>query len=212
MSYISWTKIKREIFLAIKKGEYELVLRMIKEHPKVLTAYNTDDESLLHIAAETENIEILKLLIEQGLDVNIGRKNETITHVTPIHNAVEKGSIKTVKWLIEHGADIDTGYGVHATPLILAAGKGNLEIIKLLLESGADINATYYIGEGESKIKFNALKRAEMKGHNDVVRFLRNHGATEINEVEEIKEDTVLTVRDEILQHIKKNWDLLKIH
>ncbi|MCI1696911.1 suppressor of fused domain protein [Aneurinibacillus aneurinilyticus] len=198
---MSWSKVKRETFSAIKRDDYNSVVKMIEEHPEVLTAYNTRGESLLHVAAQGENIELLKFLVQKGLDVNIGRKNDGKRCVTPLHNAAEYGSIKTARWLLECGANIDAGYGLHATPLIEAAMEGKLDMVKLLHAAGADINAFYYIGEDESMVRVNALRVAEMEGHKEVAEFLRHHGAVNFNE---LPKGTVFTRHDEILQHIIK--------
>ena len=55
--------------------------------------------------------------------------------------------------------------------------EGSAEIVQLLLDHGADVNAWYYLGEGESRQKFNALKWAVGNGHEEVAEILRRHGA-----------------------------------
>ncbi|MFE4201751.1 suppressor of fused domain protein [Aneurinibacillus aneurinilyticus] len=202
---MSWSKVKRETFSAIERDDYNSVLKMIEEYPEVLTAYNIRGESLLHVAAQGENIELLKFLVQKGLDVNIRRKNDEERCVTPLHNAAEHGSIKTARWLLECGANIDAGYGLHATPLIEAAMEGKLDMVKLLHASGADINAFYYIGEDESMIRMNALRAAEMEGHKEVAEFLRHHGAVDLDLENELPKNVMSTRHDEIVQHIIKH-------
>jgi len=52
----------------------------------------------------------------------------------------------------------------------LGAYAGNVELVNVLLENGADPKAKS--GEGKTPLIF-----AEEKGHNDIVKLLRKHGA-----------------------------------
>ncbi|MBC2582809.1 suppressor of fused domain protein [Clostridium sp. DJ247] len=201
MSFISWTKIKSKAFSAVENGECDLLLNIIEEYPKVLTAYNISNESLLHVAANEDNIELLKLLVEKGLDVNVGTKNDKSN--TPLCNAAYHGSIRAARWLIEHGANVDVGYDISGTPLCVAAMNGKREVVKLLLESGADVNASYCIGEGESLTRMNALKLAEIEGYDEVAKVLRSYGAIETNENEKTNKLDISNRHNEILQYIK---------
>ncbi|KAI6171449.1 hypothetical protein M3Y97_01045800 [Aphelenchoides bicaudatus] len=90
----------------------------------------------LHEAAFSDYIEIVKLLIESGADVNAKNNRGD----TPIHRASQNGYIEIVKFLVEKGADVNATNKDHQTPLHYANRK--LEVVKLLLESGANINAT----------------------------------------------------------------------
>lgn len=201
MGNLSWSQIKRDTFLAVKKGDIETLVKMVKENPEVINTYNMSGYSLMHMAAEQGNIDILEFLYNKGLDVNIIRKNDS-GFVTPIHGAVDKNLIENVIWLINHGAEVDTGNGIHATPLIGAAFNGSLKIVQLLLEAGADINAFYYTGEGISRTKITAITAAKMERHEELVEYLRNHGAIETSE-KDVKR-LIENQHDEILQHLER--------
>ncbi|AAK79611.1 hypothetical protein BJV85_002351 [Clostridium acetobutylicum] len=202
MNNLSWSDIKRSTFNAIKKGDLKLLANMIDKYPKVIDAYNSSGYSLLHVAAEQDNVEVLEYLYNNKIDVNITRKNDDGC-VTPIHGAVDKNLIGNVEWLIAHGAKIDTGNGIHATPLIGAAFNGNLEMVKLLLKNGADINAFYDIGEGINKTRITPLIAAEMEGHTETCEYLCKNGARKLDakkyELTQIKNQ-----HDEILQYLQR--------
>jgi ankyrin repeat protein len=51
----------------------------------------------------TNNLETIKLLIKEGLNVN----NIGITGHTPLHNHVKAGNFEIVKYLLSKGADIN---------------------------------------------------------------------------------------------------------
>ncbi|APC40349.1 suppressor of fused domain protein [Clostridium estertheticum] len=202
MSDLSWIQVKRDIFDAISKGDLETLINMVERYPKVITAYNVSSYSLLHVAAEQNNKDILEFLYRKGLDVNITRKNDGGC-VTPIHGAVNKNLIENVIWLLNHGANVDTGLRIHATPLIGAAFNGSEEMVKVLLKAGATIDAFYYVGEGKTKTKINAIVAAEMEGHSELARYLREHDAIE-DTLDEDTESIIESQHDEILCHLEK--------
>lgn len=88
------------------------------------------------------NIEIVKHLLENGADINIGHKE---SNYTPLMGASRFGKFKVVKFLLENGADatIKSKSGVTALDLIserfdIPEERKN-EIISLLLKYGAKI-------------------------------------------------------------------------
>jgi ankyrin repeat protein len=61
-----------------------------------------DVTSSLAVAVEKGNLEVVKLLLKFGAEVNRKDKDGT----TQLHKAVEKGNFKIVQVLIQHGADL----------------------------------------------------------------------------------------------------------
>lgn len=77
--------------------------------------------------------ELMRWLIEQGLDVN----TENRFGKTALAEHASFGDIERMKVLLECGADVEAG---HPLPLLHAAGRHQPKAIALLLEHGADIN------------------------------------------------------------------------
>ncbi|KAI1842886.1 hypothetical protein JX266_010904 [Neoarthrinium moseri] len=109
---------------------------------KVLLAHGAraKDTWALREASEAGKLEIMKLLVSRGADIN-GRPDET--YVTPcyleddswgwpLHGAVGSGSAECVKFLLDNGALTDGKNPKGLTPLDLARKRGNEEIIRLL--------------------------------------------------------------------------------
>jgi len=80
-------------------------------------------------AAKYDNIEIVKYLLEEGMQVN--DLNSGL-----LHAAAGNGNTELVKLLIEEGADIDS-HDCYA--LYLASRDGFIETTKVLLEHGAKV-------------------------------------------------------------------------
>jgi len=92
----------------------------------------------LWIAASHGNVEIARLLLEAGADVNA----TTGKGVTAFREAALIGANELVRLLLERGADPDImPFDFQDPPLLAAASRSHTEIVKLLLDVGANVNA-----------------------------------------------------------------------
>ncbi|KAF7356254.1 hypothetical protein MVEN_00956900 [Mycena venus] len=90
----------------------------------------------LHAAAEVGNLETVKLLLENGADVNV-RGGE---YGTALQTASYFGYANIVLLLLAYGADVNAQGGKNGTALYAACKAGKSEIVKLLIEKGADVS------------------------------------------------------------------------
>jgi ankyrin repeat protein len=119
--------------------------------------------SALMMAAETGNVELMRLLVDNGADVNaaaaalygfprFGRVPEGLanlpagaTGLTPLIIAAENGHAEAVRYLLAKGADPKRRTTVfQGDALLAAAGRRDPELARLLLEAGADANSRDY--------------------------------------------------------------------
>ena len=91
----------------------------------------------LILAAGRGHIEIVKLLLENGADVNSRTKDGD----TALIVASKAGHTNVVKLLLERGADVNAKNRNGRMALMGATNQGHLNVVKLLLERGADVNA-----------------------------------------------------------------------
>ena len=109
-----------------------------------------DKKSAIYLAIEHDNIEIVKLLLQQkNIDLNLICENNNKEMKTPLYLAVENKKIEIIKLLLENpNIDVNIQSGTkgdngkcenklltHSTPLHLAIKKHNTEIIKQLLKN-----------------------------------------------------------------------------
>lgn len=119
----------------------------------------------LYIAVEAGNFELAKLLIDRGADVSLPVKFKR----TPLYAATFGGFPELVKLLLDSGADPNQ-LAKSQTNLHVAAENGCLQCAIHLVEAGADVNAL--TANAVPPIHF-----AVREGHDDVVAYLRDHGA-----------------------------------
>ena len=88
-------------------------------------------------AAKTGDLEAVRALLEQHVDVNAPEVDGT----TALHWAVVKGGAEVVNLLVNAGASVMAANRYGVVPLSLAAQTGSAAIVERLLEAGADAKA-----------------------------------------------------------------------
>jgi ankyrin repeat protein len=97
--------------------------------------------SLLHLAAERDQVDIVRELLRQGADPN-GASREGAE--TPLFKAVRSDCRQTVRMLLDAGADPNRSEADRWTPLFSAKSPA---VARMLLEAGADPDAKEIFGE-----------------------------------------------------------------
>lgn len=139
-----------EFFSAIEAGDVDTVRRYLERDPalaKGIDSRRTDSNkartsTALHVAAKHQQLEIVRLLVELGADVNA----VTSSLATPLHVAMWnwRQQIELVEFLIEHGADASAKDRIGNNILNRAFrwDQDALPLADLLLRNGADVNGT----------------------------------------------------------------------
>ncbi|KAK3539737.1 hypothetical protein QTP70_013050 [Hemibagrus guttatus] len=119
----------------------------------------------LHLAAYTDNAELVTALLHGGADV----QQVGYGALTALHIATIEGHHEAVDILLQHGAYVNVQDAVFFTPLHIAAYYGHDQVCKLLLKFGADVNVSGEVGD-------RPLHLAAAKGFLNVIRLLMEDG------------------------------------
>lgn len=123
--------------------------------------------SIINEAIKNHNLELIRILIERGADIN----SYWIERNPPLCAAAEFGSLEIVEYLINKGANVNIESGNGGFPLHIALKNGNVDIAKTLIRAGADVNQTKN-GDDHSPLMI-----ASNKGFKEIVELLIEKGA-----------------------------------
>jgi ankyrin repeat protein len=202
--------------VAIAKEDVESVKRIafqIKNMDSVKNWVGTP----LHNAAYGRSLEIIKILVENGADINakneeggtpfhfaaytasmeiikyfVEEKKVNINQADkegkkPIHYSAFKGSVPAVKYLVDHGANANAKDFDSATPLHKAASCGSLALVKYLVESQGAD-----VNAIEKRHGFTPIHWAAWSKSLDMVKYLIGSGSN-LN-LRDYRGDTILHI------------------
>jgi ankyrin repeat protein len=121
----------QEIFDAIRSGDLAKVKELVERDPQLLKGKNATSSTPLHVAADVDNVAIVKYLIEKGADVHALDFEPN----TPLMYA----GLETAKILVEKGADINYQNPFGRTVLWWTYFRGKKEAAEYLLDAGAKL-------------------------------------------------------------------------
>lgn len=111
--------------------------------------------TLLHWAAQRDDVELAKKLVTAGANLNARTFNVSAyqnPHFTPLILTAKNNSLKVAELLIDKGADMEAREAKQSfTPLLEAGFWENGEMCALLLSKGADLHAKDVAGRNVCK-------------------------------------------------------------
>ena len=123
----------------------------------------------LHLAAYNGHIEISRLLLQNGADVNAKSDDGS----TPLHWAAEHGQVDILHLLVENGADLEAQDNDGWRALHEAAYNGHLPFIQELISRyHVDINAR----ENNGRTALTLARQGHPQPHPTVITFLHANG------------------------------------
>ena len=147
---------------AVKNGDLEKVMSMIKANPNLVFSKDDSGCTPLEYAAFIGRKDIIDFLLANKADVNA---RDTVVGMNPLLIAADKGSLDVAASLLLLKADINAKDKIGNTPLHNAAQKGYKDMVILLLANKAEVDAKNNYG-------FTPLFAAAAGGHLDVLKLL----------------------------------------
>ncbi|XP_074103508.1 putative ankyrin repeat protein YahD [Cotesia typhae] len=153
------------LHIAVESMNIEIVRFLLKCNNVNTEIFNYFYEFPMDIAIKNGYLDIVKIFLVEGIDVNLSRNGKE----SFLYSAVKFRHLDIVETLCSFGANIDDrcSFGVEEgfTPFMLASKLGDQAIVSFLKNKGADINA-------KSVNKTTALYHAVEKNHIDMVKLL----------------------------------------
>lgn len=149
--------------LATEEGHLDLVKKLLKAGAELKTYKDDLNWTFLHLAIDSENIEMVKFFLNKGIDVNL----LDLDGDTPFILAASIGALDIVKYLIENGADMNILNKENQNALHEAVYTGFLDVTKYLIEIGVDKNI-------KNKSDQTPLDIAKESEFDDIVEYLES--------------------------------------
>lgn len=158
-----------------------LLISLLLHFQKASSQLGINDNLLT--AIRENNLATVKMLIENGADINAADSN----HASMLMWAVYKADLPLVKYLVSRGADHrkkgtiyinDQKTSYYGNLTGIAAGEGNLQVLKFLLEElHIPFDDKEYDNAAQTETGWTALQWAASSGHLEIVKFLVQNGA-----------------------------------
>jgi len=152
---------------AAQKGFAQVIELLVGGFPELVHTTSNVGYTCLHIVAERNHVEALRMLVLYGSNTNAITTKDSRS---PLHVAALAGSCEAIVELHHLGAivHLEDGYGRSA--LRYAVHQGNTRCVSALLALGADVDQVNQFG-------CSPLHYAAMRGDDNVVSLLLHSGA-----------------------------------
>ena len=131
-------EIKYMFFESCLNSDSFALKKIISIEPKVVSFENEEKEIGLHFACKKGNLKIVKILLENGSNIN----HQDEIGQTPLYFATYFEFIDIVEELLEKGANPNLSvFSSNWNPLFISVFFDFKDISELLIEFGCDVNS-----------------------------------------------------------------------
>ncbi|MBO4405306.1 MAG: ankyrin repeat domain-containing protein, partial [Alphaproteobacteria bacterium] len=148
-----------------------LIKKLVENNISLDTMGGTNglQKTPLYEASRNGSLDIVKLLTENGADLNKRAGNG----ISPAEIAIQNNNIDIAKYLIEHGVNVNSTDNNGMSLLsqaIVKNSENSVDLVNYLIEKGAKINR-------QSNDGWTPLHEAVQAGNKDIVQILLDHDA-----------------------------------
>lgn len=133
----------------------------LKSYGADLAGVNVDNRTALHIACREGNVEVVNMLLLNGVPVHTRDKYDK----TPLIEAISTDRHEIIKLLRNCGAHLTGSARIIGEELCTATSRGSLQRIKSYFLAGADLNQPDPCGR-------TALHIASLHGNEEITKYL----------------------------------------
>lgn len=123
--------------MAAANGHVSVVSLLLKHGvPVDLHTGTREKRTALHLAAEKGHLDVLRVLVDAGSQINA----QDYLGTTSLHFAVHEGHLEAVQFLLARGADPNMSTTSGSTALCMAPRSGSVDVVRCLLDHEATTN------------------------------------------------------------------------
>jgi ankyrin repeat protein len=122
------------IYDLLESGDTKSIKEEIQNNPSFSVNDYVDEVTYLGLAVDSGNLELVKLMIENGADPDFVFKQKDISPdvIPPLLVAIDSGNLEMVKLLVEAGANVNAEFQYDDFALLVAYDNGNEDIFEYL--------------------------------------------------------------------------------
>lgn len=150
---------------AIKTGNETKLKDLLSRFKEFIDSHDTEGNTLLILAVINIQVDIVKMLLDEGADVNA----PDTKGMTALHYAVLAENEAIVQMLVARGSYLNGRNDNFETPLSVAVVQRNVNIVNILLQKQANVNISDAFGN-------TPLHCAATLGYEDIVSSLLDNG------------------------------------
>lgn len=182
-----------QLFNLIRTNEPRDIEDLLKNNSNInINQKNQHGSTPLILATYSGHLKIVKILIENGADINLTSNDKT----TPLIWATVGSHTAIVRYLLNNNADINAKDKHGFTALMWAASKSNESLIKIFLQYDADTQIKNYNSESASEL-------AKKAGNIRLFYIIKDHkGADKAN----LRENIIKAVSNNDLIYLSKQY------
>ena len=160
-------------FTSVVIGRFESVI-VLQKLGADTNITNSDGAFPIHVAAESGNVDMLKLILNNNVNITTDNSYK----ITPLWIACQNGHLDAVKFLLESGADpslsrLDNG----VSPLCIAVRNKHTNVVKQLLATG-NIDLSLQDNFGKTVIDYAKGYCPEILEYLSVDSFVKDASST----------------------------------
>lgn len=169
------------LYVAIENKHLKIINLLINKKAKINQLYDEEGLTPLVLACKLNDIEIVKLLLKNGANVNGIELAETDYKLTPLLMAIDNNNLGIAKLLLESGAN-KLLTDQNGNPLLSIASKKGEQWQKIFAGDSSDINKIFegvYNFEASNKDKAKTIFDIIIKSINDISININDDGSKE---------------------------------
>jgi hypothetical protein len=185
------------VFEAAKSGNLADVQQALAQGSDLNQFGGAVEGTALFYAVLGDNTDVVRWLLAQGADPNLGLKK----NFPPLMPAAHGGNLDVIRVLLDAGAEVNQGDYSGYTPLMIAAQENRAAAAQVLVDHGANVNTRD--DSGATALSIAAGKRGSVA----LVRYLieqgadfqqaDNHGFTPLYRAEQAEDDDIQALLQE---------------